>query len=208
MISPALYPRMLPRHAVHAAIEVQYDRTFAGLCVFTRGHPPRLEKVMRQLISYVGQFTLLISLVAADVFCVAHERPNELFIAIDDLNDWVGVLGRASAGTHAEYGSVGTARHAVHQRPLSGAVVQSLTNECAHRAASIVNRGLRIESLVPRCSAAARAGDFTSVLCPAWLPMRNAAPVPGSRGRTVELRAHGVYWEGKPIAIAAPIPGY
>ena len=48
---------------------------------------------MRQLISYVGQITLLISLVAADVFGVAHERPYVLFIAIDDLNDWVGVLG-------------------------------------------------------------------------------------------------------------------
>src|SRR5262245_33046404 len=33
------------------------------------------------------------AMVVTAVFCQAADRPNVLFIAIDDLNDWVGCLG-------------------------------------------------------------------------------------------------------------------
>lgn len=40
-----------------------------------------------------------------------------------------------------------------------------------------------------------------------WLPDSNAAPMPGSRQRLVELKDGVVYWEGKAIPSGAPLPG-
>lgn len=34
----------------------------------------------------------------------AQASPNVLFIAVDDLNDWVGVFGGASQGQNASFG--------------------------------------------------------------------------------------------------------
>lgn len=40
----------------------------------------------------------------------------------------------------------------------------------------------------------------------AWLPRSNAAPLPGSRSRLIELRDGTPYWEGQPIKKEDPIP--
>ena len=40
-----------------------------------------------------GRFLSLFSLLFALSHAVANEKPNVLFIAIDDLNDWVGFMG-------------------------------------------------------------------------------------------------------------------
>ena len=48
----------------------------------------------------------------------ASDRVNILFIAIDDLNDWVGFLARSSPGEDAEHGPPRGARHGVCKRAL------------------------------------------------------------------------------------------
>ena len=46
-------------------------------------------------ISYVViAFTMMLSLVPSRLFAAADQRPNVLFIAVDDLRDWVGYLDR------------------------------------------------------------------------------------------------------------------
>lgn len=40
-----------------------------------------------------------------------------------------------------------------------------------------------------------------------WLPKSDAAPIPGSKQRLVELKDGVVYWEGDAIPPSAPIPG-
>ena len=53
----------------------------------------------------------------------AADRPNVLFIAIDDLNDWVNCMGGRS-GVHTPHlGLIGQARGLVYQRALRSAGV-------------------------------------------------------------------------------------
>ena len=75
------------------------------------------------------------ALQAADA--TTAKQPNVLFIAIDDLNDWVGSPGRASAGEDAEHGPARETRRAVHARALRGAAVQSLARGGLQRKASV-----------------------------------------------------------------------
>src|SRR4030095_9405474 len=88
-------------------------------------------------------------------FCPAaptsERHPNVLFIAVDDLNDWVGCLGgHPQAKTPALY-TVAGARHAVPQRARPGAAVQSFALESAHRLASIHHRHLWPRARNSRC---------------------------------------------------------
>ncbi len=49
---------------------------------------------MRKVLRFVSTMALiLVGLSATPFGLTAAERPNVLFIAIDDLNDWVGCLG-------------------------------------------------------------------------------------------------------------------
>ena len=71
-----------------------------------------------------------------------NSRPNVLFIAVDDLNDWVGCL-RGHPQAHAQHRPSRAAGHPVRQCALPGAPVQSVPRESAHGTEAIVDRHLR-----------------------------------------------------------------
>jgi arylsulfatase A-like enzyme len=52
-----------------------------------------LKSVLLWIITMLRTIAALLVLAAANVLAVADDRPNVLFIAVDDLNDWVGCLG-------------------------------------------------------------------------------------------------------------------
>ena len=62
----------------------------------------------------------ILSLVASVAPAWAAEKPNVLFIAIDDLNDWVGCLGGHPQVEDAAHRPARGPRDALHQRPLPG----------------------------------------------------------------------------------------
>ena len=71
-----------------------------------------------------------------------EKRPNVLFIAIDDMNDWGRLHGRASGRQDAEYRLARRARRIIHQRPLSGADLWADAGVPLHRALSGDDRDL------------------------------------------------------------------
>ena len=73
----------------------------------------------------------------------ADRHPNVLFIAVDDLNDWVGCLRGHPPGADPQYRPPRTAGNALHQCPLPGAAMQSVAFESSHRSAAVVDRHLR-----------------------------------------------------------------
>ena len=52
---------------------------------------PVITKHMRSRLLFIAAATLLSS--STDMVVAAEKRPNVLFIAVDDLNDWIGCLG-------------------------------------------------------------------------------------------------------------------
>ena len=68
------------------------------------------------------------------------DRPDVLFIAIDDLNDWVGCLGGHPQVEDAEHRPAGAARDPLHQRPLPGAALQPVADERPDRPPAVDDR--------------------------------------------------------------------
>lgn len=64
----------------------------------------------------------------------AAPKTNVLFIAVDDLNDWVGLFEGAPAGPDPEHGSFGGSRGVVHKCPLCCAGLQSVAGRSLQRA--------------------------------------------------------------------------
>ena len=61
----------------------------------------------------------------------AGPRPNVLFIAIDDLNDWIGCLGGHAQTITPNLDRLAKRGRAVHQRALRGAAVQPVARGAA-----------------------------------------------------------------------------
>ena len=91
------------------------------------------------LVTLLSSLPLLASLPLA----AADSPPNILFIAVDDLNDWVGHLGRAPADQDTQYRSTGAAGRFLHQSLQRGTSVQSLASQPAHRDRPAALRRLR-----------------------------------------------------------------
>src|SRR5438034_11529075 len=53
---------------------------------------PPIKPAMKSRALIAGRFLALMMLFVSTVFAATTNRPNVLFIAIDDLNDWVGCL--------------------------------------------------------------------------------------------------------------------
>src|ERR1017187_523814 len=119
---------------------------FAMLC-----RTPALGQSERRVL--IG-FTLGVALMCfargAGHAAQATTRPNVLFIAIDDLNDWVGLPGRTSAGPDAHPGSPGGRRHAIPQCALPSSPLQCFTRQPADRLAAFHHRDLRLGTRHPR----------------------------------------------------------
>ncbi len=77
------------------------------------------------LIANVAVFFCTLSIAATTD---STARPNILFIAMDDLNDWIGVLG-GHPQTITPTLIAWPSPRVVYQRPLRGSLVQSFT-EC------------------------------------------------------------------------------
>ena len=72
----------------------------------------------------------------------ANQPPNVLFIAVDDLNDWVGCLVGKSRCPNAQHGRLCQAQCAVSQRALPSRTLQCITHLGADRNVCIDDRDL------------------------------------------------------------------
>ncbi len=100
----------------------------------------------QRLVRGVLAAGVVLGLAASNVIgaAPAAQKPNVLFIAIDDLNDWVGCLGGHPQAQTPNMDRLAAARHAFPERPLPGAALQSLAREFADGAAAFHHRHLRL----------------------------------------------------------------
>ena len=135
----------------------------------------------------------------------AADRPNILFIAIDDQNDWIGCFGGhpqvktphidqlAARGTH------------VHQRPLPIAAVQSLPHQPDDRTATVDHGHLRSGALVSR----RRAVQGRGFACRSTWRSTATAPIPRARSTTAATAArrrtrNSRCWVRRPVSECGP----
>ena len=74
-------------------------------------------------------FTSTAAVLAASAFpasLFAQQKPNVLFIAVDDLNDWIGCLGGTPGFCNAQFRSPGSSKYFIYPCVLQRACVQSL----------------------------------------------------------------------------------
>ena len=73
--------------------------------------------MIARLVQALAAWALFLC-VASPAFAADTPKPNVLFIAIDDLNDWVGYLG-GHAGQDAEHRPPRQARRHLHPTPTA-----------------------------------------------------------------------------------------
>jgi hypothetical protein len=112
-------------------------------------------------------------------------RPDVLFIALDDLNDWVGVLGG----------------HPQASTPNIDALARRGTLFFnAHTPAPLCNPSRSLNdpnewtNLAPQARYKATLAEYRL-----WLPKVDRPPVPGSRSRILTRDGDGWSWEGERI---------
>ena len=81
------------------------------------------------LRSVLALFVLLAPGVVCEAQVAGLEKPNVIFIVVDDLNDYVGYLGRPSPVFHPEHRQTGGARDRLHQCLLQRAAMRAFAGE-------------------------------------------------------------------------------
>ena len=100
----------------------------------------------------------------------AADKPNVLFIAIDDQNDWIGCLGGHPLAKTPHIDRLAARGTVFSERALPGAAVQSVAHQPDARPASDDHRHLRARAVVSRRSDMARPRHAAAALQGARLP--------------------------------------
>ena len=115
-----------------------------GFDVILRGHAMRAACILAAVVSF---FTLT-PYASAQANATGKKQPNILFIAIDDLNDWIGCLGGHPQAQTPNLDRLAKKQRALHARLLRRPGLQSVAHRHPDRAAAVDHRRLPQQSTV------------------------------------------------------------